>query len=533
MRSTAGFTAWARGNEQRVHLLRISTLITLLLLPAPTLPAQSAQSPAFTAAELDLRLPRQLRDSMQLMHLSVPRDHRQPNGARFNVAVAVVKARASNVQKEPVVFIPGGPGLSGIEMYVRGHRDGSHPFDRFREDRPLVIIDPRGFGFSEPNICAGMLDDEPLTPDGGAEQEWLSKLTDCRARMLEDGIDPRTLSAAQAARDLDWLRRALGAQQLNLFGASYGSRIAFEAIERIPASLRAVFVFGPVPPDKFRGSGDPLVAQEALEAMFRACASQPSCNGAYPRLRDDFATALAHVRQTPLHVREDFVVTEQVLSQGLAQMLASRRLGEGVPLLIHTIAREGNSIVARIAVALETSFRAGRGSPGLGLAFWCNDGVVSAASSGPMQRRCERLVGAVQPTDSQHLIGDVPVLISVGQLDPLTPPSFANDIAGRTPNLRTMVLRSWGHELPPECNFRIAAEFFQNPDAALDTRCLAKAPVMRFVTGADADEWITDVAVGPRWSRRQKLLMVAALLALVALAVFIVRRDRTLPMRCP
>lgn len=76
---------------------------------------------------------------------------------------------------------------------------------------------------------------------------WLAKLEKCRERLLAQGVRLETLSSVQVAHDLELLRQALGAPQLNLIGLSYGTRIAAEAARQVPSAVRAVFYDRPLP----------------------------------------------------------------------------------------------------------------------------------------------------------------------------------------------------------------------------------------------------------------------------------------------
>jgi pimeloyl-ACP methyl ester carboxylesterase len=507
----------------------LNTWRLVLLLAAFLLPANVQAQQPVQWRNPPMRLPPELRDSLRFGYLNVPRDHSQPNGPQFRIAIAVVKARTATPQPDPVVFIPGGPGLSGLDTYLRGRVQGEHPFDAFRANRDLIIIDPRGFGYSEPRMCPHVEEGDPLTPESPGEAEWLTALAECGAGMKQHGIDLATLSSAQAARDLDLVRKTVGAQQVNLFGASYGTRIALEATQNIPAAVRAAYLFGPVAAHRFRGSDDSTVVNEASEAMLRVCAAQPACSTAYPQLRADYDAAMTRVQREPFRVGDDFVIDANVLAQGLVHMLASRRLGAGVPLLVHTIAREGTAVFKDLAPHLEAAYRAGRGVPGTGQAFWCNDGVINQASNAAMQQRCKNLMGRVAPQFADSaLTGDVPVLMSVGELDPLTPPSFAQSIAQRFPNARVITLPAWGHELAPPCSFVIATQFFDAPAQPLDTTCLAAMEKMEFVTGVDAGKWLRGVDKQPtNWLRlTQRLGLAFAGFVFVVSTTLLILRSR-------
>lgn len=421
-------------------------------------------------------------------------------------------------------------------------------------------------------MCAELQGTDPIMANASIERVWLSKLAACRAALRARGVRIETLSAANAARDLETLRRALGVPQLNVFGASYGSRIAGEAMRVVPSSVRAVHMFGPVPPTRFHVGNEEVVADEALAALFRSCAGQHECRAAYPNLKTDYDSALALVSRTPLRVEVHatkstpsgvVTVDAQMLRRMLAQRLVSRDAAAIAPLLIHTIASGATGMLARITPHLMASFRAGRGTPGTGLAFWCNDGVVGPHASRQLLARCRAWLGAEwEPNTPADLQSDIPALLTVGQLDPLTPPSFAQLLAGKMKNAQIIELPSWGHEQPPICALRISRDFFNAPHQEINASdCLDTVAPVDYVTGIQYSErlgrrvrlfrerpwlmvWPAAAAVLLLWpllargrGRRKNTLLVAAsivgvgfLIGTTAVVAITARRDALIPM---
>jgi pimeloyl-ACP methyl ester carboxylesterase len=199
-------------------------------------------------------------------------------------------------------------------------------------------------------MCRELYGGEPQSEQSAAaERAWLGKLAACRARLQSQGVRLETVSAVQAAHDLELLRRALGAPQLNLVGLSYGTRIAAEAVRQLPGSIRAVYYWGPVPAERV-GVEWGEVAGEVTGALFRRCASQPACHAAYPRLAADYDSVLVRLRRAPFSVtvpRSDaapegsMLVDDELMQEVYAQILLNRQLAAGAPLLIHTLAQHG------------------------------------------------------------------------------------------------------------------------------------------------------------------------------------------------
>src|SRR5690606_38443263 len=116
---------------------------------------------------------------------------------------------------DPLFFITGGPGQSALDSYVTV----SPAFARVNRSRDIVLVDQRGTGRSNKLQCgtAG-LDGLDATPD--ERRAWLE---DCLADLPGD---PRFYTTSVAIRDLDAVRDALGYERINLYGVSYGTRVA-------------------------------------------------------------------------------------------------------------------------------------------------------------------------------------------------------------------------------------------------------------------------------------------------------------------
>src|SRR5690606_30365469 len=78
-----------------------------------------------------------------------------------------------------------------------------------------------------------------LTPEQQAMQAALA-IEHCRERLVDEGIDFSNFDSEASAADLRDLRQALGYPQWNLYGLSYGSRLALTAMRADPQGIRSV-----------------------------------------------------------------------------------------------------------------------------------------------------------------------------------------------------------------------------------------------------------------------------------------------------
>ncbi|MFF9274577.1 alpha/beta hydrolase [Streptomyces griseosporeus] len=173
--------------------------------------------------------------------LSVPVDWDRPDGPRFDLAVARRKAADPGARVGALVFGPGGPGDSGVDMVV-GRIGRFSP--EVRRTFDIVSFDPRGVGRSNPVACSGDLLARRPSPEMRSQADFDATLAynarlraDCRARTgpVFDHLD-----TGQTVRDLDALRAALGERKLTFHGSSYGTLLGAQYAETYPHRVRAM-----------------------------------------------------------------------------------------------------------------------------------------------------------------------------------------------------------------------------------------------------------------------------------------------------
>ena len=219
-------------------------------------------------------------------------DPAQPSAVKIDIHYVVVPALARRKLPDPVFLLAGGPGQSAISVAPMVVQQMS----RLGNRRDLVFVDQRGTGKSAPLMCAedrtGSLAQQ-IDP-----QRRDALLRQCLAQLqkLPYG-DLRFFTTALAMQDVDAVRQALGVAQVNLVGASYGTRAALEYMRQFPKAVRRSVIDGVAPPDMMlptSASGD---NQAALEALLAACERDATCRRSYPTLRADWAALLRRLPQ--------------------------------------------------------------------------------------------------------------------------------------------------------------------------------------------------------------------------------------------
>ncbi|MBA8925614.1 pimeloyl-ACP methyl ester carboxylesterase [Kutzneria viridogrisea] len=184
--------------------------------------------------------------------LSVPVDYSHPNGKQIQLAVSRVKHKTTEDKYQGVMLTnPGGPGGSGLLLAARGNRVPNHAGDAY----DWIGFDPRGVGASVPALTcdANYMDYNrpnylPLTHQ--IEQTWLDRskkyAQDCAAKNPADLLN--NMKTTDTVKDMDSIRRALGAKQLNFYGYSYGTYLGQVYGTLFPQNVRRMVLDSTVDP---------------------------------------------------------------------------------------------------------------------------------------------------------------------------------------------------------------------------------------------------------------------------------------------
>jgi pimeloyl-ACP methyl ester carboxylesterase len=439
--------------------------------------------------------------------LAVAEDPDRPDGRRIDVHYAVVPALARARALEPVFVFAGGPGQS-----ARAAAAQVQPlFARLNARRDIVYVDQRGTGGSNALDCQREQPAaQPLAEllDSAANAK---RARDCLRRLTANN-DLRQYATWIAVRDVDAVRAALGYREINLWGASYGTRAVLEYLRQFPDRVRSAVLDGAAPPDMALPASFAVDAQASLDALIAACRRDARCNTRYPDLAasidrlltrvtgDGVDTEVAHpLTGRAEHVRIDRDMLSAVLrvplySPPLAALLpyalAEAGRGNFAPLLA-----TGSSLSARVAENF---------AEGMHFAVVCVEDmprVDAAARSSAAATRFGAFIETYADACSQvstrpvpeafYQISDamVPVLILSGGVDPATPPRHGESLARRLKLATHVVAPQLAHGVSMQgCAPELIAGFIREASAgglALD--CLSALPAPDFFAPPAAD----------------------------------------------
>ena len=434
-------------------------------------------------------------------NFSRPENPADPDSPSIELRVAVVPAL--NLKPEPNPFVPlaGGPGQGAIQFYS----SYAHAFERVRRDRDILLVDQRGTGDSSLMDCP--VDDDLVVGEYSVDQT-VEYMQDCLAQLPHD---PTWFTTSVAVRDLDAVRAGLGYPSLNLYGVSYGSRVAQHYARVYPDRTRSVILDGVVPPQLPLGPEIATEAQKAIDKIFARCAEDPACDERFPSLADDFQTVRARLQDAPVVVELQHPTTGNMESMnfGSAELAGAVRLLAYhpntialLPLMISEAASDNfiplaaqfqmiaTSMTDALAMGMHNSVMCSEDVPYIDESSIDHD-ALAASYMGPMQLDALEAICSVWPRGPidegfhEPLDTDIPTLLLSGSADPITPPRYAILAAVNLGNARLITNVDQGHgQAGIGCMPRVIASFVGDLDpVGLDADCLSSSFVMPFFLG--------------------------------------------------
>jgi pimeloyl-ACP methyl ester carboxylesterase len=163
-------------------------------------------------------------------YLSVPENRANPDSRLIEIAYLRLPARPG-VSGPPLIYLAGGPGDAGIP----GNPNGVQLWLPALDVGDVVLLDQRGTGRSRPNLVYGWRGPAPRHLYRSMEDglRFIREVNDSAAAFFRNqGADLTGYTTVQSADDVNDLRIALGADQMNLLGFSYGTHLALATIRR-------------------------------------------------------------------------------------------------------------------------------------------------------------------------------------------------------------------------------------------------------------------------------------------------------------
>jgi len=461
-------------------------------------------APAGSVRLDECRLEHPLRLSSVAVHcavLEVPENPADPAGAQIGLYVAVVPALNLRSTAAPLFILAGGPGQAASDLYA----SYAGAFARVNRSHAIVVVDQRGTGRSAPLNCH-YPDDWLSGADTVAE---LRRSTE--ACLAQFGDRARYYTTSLAVADLERVRQALGFQRIDLYGSSYGTRVAQLYMRHHPGTTEAAILDGVTYPQQIIGPDTPADGERALNLIVERCERESACAAAYPALRRE----LAGLRQRFGPERQALTLTDpsdaaplavefnrSMLNAALRLMSYTSTQAALLPTLVHEAAG-GNlqplaaqvlmlsrQVVTQLASGMQNSVICSEDAPRFALSAAARRRIALTYQGIDQIEAVEEICkvwprGPVDGDLHAALDSEVPTLLLSGEADPVTPPEDAIRAALHLAHHRLLTLNGEGHgQLATGCVPALMAAFLDAPvPERLDAQCLARHRPTAFFVG--------------------------------------------------
>ena len=428
--------------------------------------------------------------------LMVPENHETPKGRKIRISYAVVKAANGKAAPDPVIFFSGGPGGGSLDAGFIGFLMNSP----LAEKRDIILFDQRGIQHSSalPDIGKGVFEAMAANVDLRGERKLIAKeLARVRDIANREGIDLGSYNTIQNARDVGLLMRELGYKKYNLFGVSYGTRLARKIQDLFPKYLKTVTLDSPnLMTDDFLIDRMKSYSSSAAKVI-RACKEDSKCRKDHPDLARRYEQVVKKLKRDPIAVEMDgsvFHINPQDAVYFLRRQLYRNNALELFPDFVEALANRKLDV---LKAAIENE----KGDVTDG-AFNTSMFLAVSAYESMDRRNNEKRIDALYRAlpyfparlgfftnlylegiewHGKTLAGDkrvfelsgIPTIIFVNQYDPVTPPENGPLFQKKLSRSYLFVLDEKGHsggDFP--CKMKVMASLMDNPDRKPVGSCL-------------------------------------------------------------
>jgi pimeloyl-ACP methyl ester carboxylesterase len=481
--------------------MRLKTALLLGLICAALLAAPALAQDELPYAELAdcwMELPDDLveGENVDCGVLYVPEDRADPDSVTIELAFAILYAATEDVQPDPVIYLAGGPGgnaVAELEAWV------DIPYI---QDRDLILLDQRGTGYSFPTLNC---------PEIEESEEDATQA--CRDRLVADGVNLQAYNSAENAADVADLRVALGYEEWNLYGISYGTRLALTVMRDYPEGVRSVIIDSVYPPEvnSWEEYGENTAA--VFARLFDACAADAGCNADFPDLEGVFYATVDELNAQPAEYTGvdpdtgsgiDLSLSGTDLIDRLFQLMYSTESIPYLPWMIYEVANGNYNALDDLesgAIFEQERRRQEPGedisdSEGMHLSVECQEEVgflnedtalanVPTEPAGLYDNSINAIratfsdcqiwgVALADPIEAEPVVSDIPTLVAAGEFDPITPAKWAQSAASYLSNSFFFVFPGGGHGVIDmnDCSQGIMQAFLDDPTQEPDGSCI-------------------------------------------------------------
>ena len=505
--------------------------------PSPT-PVALPGEPAFETAPCPFTLPPDEKEGETVVcgFVNVPELHGDPDSGMLQLAVVVFKSQSGAPKPDPVILLSGGPG----EKTVENAANMLSILGQFRGQRDIIVFDQRGVGQSKPALecpefVQAILDNLDEIDSQTGLRLMFDAIMSCRDRLVAQGHNLAAYNTTENAADVDDIRRALGYDQVNLYGGSYGSLLAQAVMRDHPEGIRSVVIGAVLPANRSFFVHVPTTSVNAVLRLLDNCAADDACNRAYPNLKQTLYDVVDRLNAGPAPItvtnsldgkNYPALLGGDAVFSNLVNFLYITDIIPVLPQAIHDVSQGKYDLMTRLTGMI--FLLANATSRGMTYSVMCAEDLIGVTPEQYLEVRAQMprpLAGSADPEDiieygffgicenwpvpqadpsvKQPVKSDVPTLLLEGELDPVTPIEYAREVAGHLTNGTVIEFPGIGHNVlvASPCARRIALDFVNDPASSPDASCVADMQGVVFDLPKEAPgdivlEPVTDVKTG-------------------------------------
>jgi pimeloyl-ACP methyl ester carboxylesterase len=440
-------------------------------------------------------------------YVTLPERHAEPDGATIRLPVAIRRATAANPRSDPLIIAQGGPGGDVFEAYTL-----LTPSSTIAAQRDIVLFNQRGTFYAEPQLsCPETKENlaEFLRADSDeGERLYNEAVNACYERLVAEGIDLSAYNSLENAADVPLIAEALGYDEYNFYGVSYGTLLALHLMRDHPDGLRSVILDSVVPTNINFIAEIPASEDRVFSEVFSACEANPECREQYPDLEERYYALIKKFNDNPVLINivdpetgesYEMYVDGKGLRGILYQLQYLRGMNVVLPKVIHDL-EQGDWRYIQAMWALfafqETVVE------GMYYSVICAEDAdidpamlplesirpeIAATAVDDLQSyvdRCDRwTVDRLAADVDDPVFSDIPTLLLSGQFDPVTPPAFAEEVTATLSNATNLVdpVGSHGIAFFDPCINDVIQAFLEVPRTTPTSDCLAQAELPPYV----------------------------------------------------
>jgi pimeloyl-ACP methyl ester carboxylesterase len=429
----------------------------------------------------------------------VPEDRAAPQGRNIDLRLALIKSDAASADRDLIVFLAGGPGQAAIDTWPQV----AGALAPLRKHHHVLLLDQRGTGGSNGLLCKPEKQDN--VPDSIDVATIRKSTRDC-LDAVAGKADVRFYTTSDAVADLEAVRLALASPTFDLVGVSYGTRVAQQFAMHHPQGVRSIVLDSVAPNELVLGEEFAANLDAALKLQFAQCTQAAACAKAFG---DPYA-ALRKLRDVLRAKPETYAFRDPVTFAPLQRRINEYNLAglvrlfayspETAALLPLSIAEalRGNYTPLAGQSQLLTGDLADLSESGMQMSVICTedadllsprpqdaDTLLGNALIEAIRAQCEIWPHRTRPENFHTALKtDKPVLVLEGELDPVTPPRYGEQVLRGLANAKLLIAKGQGHNVIGRgCIPKLVGEFVEKLEPKqLDTRCIdALGPTPAFI----------------------------------------------------